>query len=53
MPSMQNVMITRPRLLWGERLNLIILLVFQVLAVVVFVSVLNAGYIFIYLIFWG
>jgi signal transduction histidine kinase len=36
---MQNVMITRPRLLWGERLNLIILLVFQVLAVVVFVSV--------------
>jgi len=39
MPSMQNVMDTRPRLLWGERLNLIMLLVFQVLAVVVFVSV--------------
>ena len=39
MPSMQNVMVTRPRLLWGERLNLITLLVFQVLAVVVFVSV--------------
>jgi len=36
---MQNVMVTRPRLLWGERLNLITLLVFQVLAVVVFVSV--------------
>ena len=36
---MQNVMVTRPRLLWGERLNLIMLLVFQVLAVVVFVSV--------------
>ncbi len=35
---MQNVMVTRPRLLWGERLNLITLLVFQVLAVVVFVS---------------
>jgi signal transduction histidine kinase len=35
---MQNVINTRPRLLRGDNLNLIILLVFQVLAVVVFLS---------------
>ncbi len=39
MPSMQNVVIARPRWLWGDKLNLVILLVFQVLAVIVLVSV--------------
>lgn len=32
-------MTSRPRLLWGDKLNLVVLLVFQVLAVVVLVSV--------------
>ncbi len=36
---MQNVMFARPRLLWGDRVNLVIIMVFQVLAVVVLVSV--------------
>lgn len=36
---MQNVMVARPRLLWGEKINLGLLLVFQVLAVVVMASV--------------
>jgi signal transduction histidine kinase len=36
---MQNVMIARPRLLWGDKINLGILLVFQVIAVVVLASV--------------
>jgi signal transduction histidine kinase len=36
---MQNVMTSRPRLLWGDRVNLFLLLVFQLLAVVVMLSV--------------
>lgn len=36
---MQNVMPSRPRLLWGDRINLFILMVFQVLAVIILVSV--------------
>ncbi len=39
MPSIQNVVITRHRLLWGDKINLVILLVFQVLGVIVLVSV--------------
>jgi signal transduction histidine kinase len=35
MPNLQNVVIARPRLLWGDKLNLVILLIFQVLAVIV------------------
>ncbi len=35
MPNLQNVVIARPRLLWGDKVNLIILLIFQVLAVIV------------------
>jgi signal transduction histidine kinase len=38
MQNLQNVVIARPRLLWGEKLNLVILLVFQVLAVIVLIS---------------
>lgn len=39
MPNMQSLVIARPRLLWGDKVNLIILLVFQVLAIIVLVSV--------------
>jgi signal transduction histidine kinase len=35
MPNLQNVVIARPRLLWGDKLNLVILLIFQVMAVIV------------------
>jgi signal transduction histidine kinase len=35
MPNLQNVVIAHPRLLWGDKVNLVILLVFQVLAVIV------------------
>lgn len=38
MQNLQNMVISRPRLLRGEKLNLVILLVFQVLAVVVLIS---------------
>jgi len=36
---MQNAVITRPRLQWGDKINLVVLLVFQVLAVIVLISV--------------
>ena len=39
MPSMQNVVISRPRLLWGDKLYLVILLILQVLAIIVLISV--------------
>ena len=39
MPSMQNAVIARPRLQWGDKINLVVLLVFQVLAVIVLISV--------------
>ncbi len=39
MPSMQSVVIARPRLLWGDKFNLIVLLVFQVLTIILMVSV--------------
>ncbi len=39
MPNLQNVVLARPRLQWGDTLSLLILLVFQVLAVVVLLSV--------------
>ena len=38
MPNLQNVVIARPRLLWGDKLNLVILLIFQVVAVIILVT---------------
>ena len=38
MPSMQNLVLTRPRLQWGDKTNLVILFIFQVLAVIVLMS---------------
>lgn len=39
MPDTQNVVIARPHLQWGDKLNLVILLSFQVLAVVVLLCI--------------
>ena len=39
MPSMQNVVLTRPRFQWGDKINQLILLVLQVLAVIVMISI--------------
>ncbi|MGW8143458.1 MAG: GAF domain-containing protein [Anaerolineales bacterium] len=38
MANLQNVVIARPRLLWGDKVNLAIILIFQVLAVIVLVT---------------
>ena len=35
---MENVLITRPRVLWGNKVSLVILFVFQVLAIIVLIS---------------
>jgi signal transduction histidine kinase/uncharacterized protein YigA (DUF484 family) len=36
---MQNLVLARPRLQWGDRINLVFLFIFQVLAVIVLISV--------------
>ena len=36
---MQNVVLARPRLQWGDRINLVVLVIFQVIAVIVLLSV--------------